>query len=389
MLPSIKVIETLGGASGFSRKTQDDRILLSSESYASTVLSYQVAGGAPRQFFAVDVKATDENLSFRDPKQTSVSIKVSQNYDQNGSQTSSVLPDASGKQALHLQRVVKLDSRGCSAFSLQIGSSDNLAKGSLAVAAPTGQYLIDDSDYVFRASKDKTVEFVFYKKDVSSAADAKIVDYLLERLSRLRKSLKSLCSGHSPYGGVTQFIFTENIPYTALAGNPIYVDHAELAALLSRAKAEAASHDIHQDDTLCVLCHEMSHTFDFRGSTSQVAGYVFDREFFAILKEVYAFQDNGYTINKNFFGDVPPLSSGIYSYDGFLSSLLKKLYLQRTNNWDCIKEVLSSLRAGDQRLSDAEKFVLFIKTLSRKEGADISTQFTQTELKTLTTHFSD
>lgn len=388
-LPAIRSVKDSDEkTSSFLRKDQNNVINLNSERYGDASLNYQITGGVSNQFFVVDIRVAIDNLSFQNSKQLSVSIKADQNYDQNGAQASSVLLDAGSGQSLRLQRIVKLDSRGRSAFSLVVGSDDNLAKGSLTVINPTGKYLVDDSDYVIRFSKDKTVEFVFSKKDIHGTTNDKCVNYLLEKLSKLRKSLVSLCDGYDPYGGVTQFIFTENIPYTALAGDPIYVDHAELAELLLQTKTAMASRTIHQDDTLCVLCHEMSHTFDFSGSGNQVAGYVFDREFFAILKEVYAFQDNGYTISSDFFGAVPPLSSGIYSYDGFLQGLLTKLCLRQPADWIHMKKALTALRSSDPKATDAEKFAAFVKKLSKESGVSVSARFTQVEWKTILGHFS-
>ena len=220
----------------------------------------------------------------------------------------------------------------------------------------------------------------FVASEFKASADKAAVE-----LSKLRKSLLELSSGYEPYANTT-FSFIQGSGYTALAGNPIYVNVEETSGLINN--FSKTDQTIEKNNGLFVLCHEMSHTFDFL-EEGKAAGYCFDRELFATLKALYALHDNGYTISESLLSDSPPLASGIYNYEVLIRRFVDELELLDGGDWQCIADTMSELRNDTELIdgSDKDRFDRFVTVLSEKSGKNIYDIFSESELKTLNMNF--
>ncbi|HOV27759.1 MAG TPA: hypothetical protein PK566_15550 [Pseudobacteroides sp.] len=124
-------------------------------------------------------------------------------------------------------------------------------------------------------------------------------------------------------------------------------------------------------------------------ANTYLLNYNFDKEFFAILKEIYALTMAGYSLDDEFLTVKPSLDSGIYNYEVFLDSILKRLELpQNKKNWQSIKETMHSINNVDLEYSEMEAFEAFIEILSEKSGVDLKSSFSDKAWKTLCNQYN-
>ena len=385
-LDSISIIEAQGqeNFNNFHMANHDDSQILRADVYTTASLAYRIEDGEPFSLYVISVTADVTDAVSQDSKNIEISINVTGENDVNGRFTSSI-PVSSKNGVKTIKRVVKLDKLGQASIAVNVGTSNNKIKGKLEITCPSAILLSNDTDYLTVTNEEQNIQFIFYRKDIyeTTSINNEDLECLIEKLAQLRRSIKDLVGGYEPYNGVTQYVFTENIPYTALAGDPIYINKSELENLFYNLEQANMSTAVHKKDLLRILCHELSHTFD----NHLIASCVFDREFFAIMKELYAFNINGYELQDDFISRSPALSSGIYSYESFLGALLEHMNLLEDNNWSYIKETLLSLKENESGLSNAEKFQRFIGVLSDKSGVNLREKFSESEWQTLVNHF--
>ena len=391
MFPSIiKSEDFYESSENVSVTSHNDFVYVSLNKYSAMSLKYGIEGGEPNQFFVVSIDVNIKNSSSQNNfLHNNISLNVDEAYDLNGKVTSSVPIKTDDDNIFKYKRVIKLDNEGKSSFSICIGKDSDKVKGEVCIMNVTGSYLNDDSDYSVYLSKDKDIQFIFYKNDVSHIASSEI-NFFIEELSVLRKSIKYLVGSHEPYDGITQYIFTESIPYTALAGNPVYINYDETDKFLRDLLESNTHHSIKKNNFLFVLCHEMSHTFDYIESGNKIFGYVFDKEFFATLKAIYSLYVNGYNIDYQFLNSLPDLSSGIYNYESFLNSILKKLkLLESDSNWLPIRETLIFLQTNNLDSNNFTKFNNFFNVLSIKGNFRIQGMFNEKEWNTVLNRYNE
>jgi hypothetical protein len=358
-------------------KHYSDLLEIESFSNADIQLAYRIACGEPNTLYVVSFETNMNRIENTD--RFSLSINTSKEFDPNGEETLSV-PIKMNNDTMKVKRIVKLDNSGESLFYLNMKA----LKGKISLTSPKITLLSDDSDFVVFSSKENDIEMVFFYDDVADMKSIDIQD-LTNDLSILRKSIKEFVGYIEPYNGITQFIFTENIAYTALAGNPIYVNRAELAEVFFDNK----NHDVvKKENTLAILCHEMSHTFDFIDQHNTNVNYLFDKEFFAILKLLFAFYINGYPIDYDFLSNDPPLNSRIFNHECFLRHLAEDLsLLEKPDNWEYIQNVLHKMRSINSEYSKYEMLNAFIEALINECGINIYQNFNEIEWETVLNHY--
>ena len=196
----------------------------------------------------------------------------------------------------------------------------------------------------------------------------------------------TLSDGYNPFDGVSSFVFTEDIEYTALAGDPIYVDCDAVDVLFSGFSEE--SQDISKSDTAFVLVHELSHTFDCLPN-GDFAQYCFDKEFFATLRAISVLKSNEYKIDESFLTNKPKLESGFYNYEVFMWRILSELNLWDTTDWSVINDTINDLRDDTSIVQGSEADVLkaFLNKLSQHSGIDMNAVFTDKEMEVIMNNY--
>lgn len=71
------------------------------------------------------------------------------------------------------------------------------------------------------------------------------------------------------------FVFNENISHSGLSGQIIYINHSEIEDLFSQNIEDTTT----INNFISLLCHEMSHRFDFDTDFKSTFEYCFDKEF--------------------------------------------------------------------------------------------------------------
>ena len=345
----------------------------------------QVRGGKPNQLCVLSLKLDVSKVTFQRTKK--LSILVDDPSDKNGNRVGAKVISDDSKNII-LKRVLMLNDIGELNCLLKIGNSDDVS-GKYNLLAVEVNPIEEDLEYCIYESENSSIRAVFCKSDISeTGVSEKHIQENIEMLSSLRKSLKSFVYEQEPFNGVSTYICTEEMQMTGLAGNPIYINREDVPYLLNTISTDY-NKPLRKDYFITVFCHEMSHTFDGINSEKIKSNYNFDKEFFAILKEIYALTMAGYSLDDEFLTVKPSLDSGIYNYEVFLDSILKRLELpQNKKNWQSIKETMHSINNVDLEYSEMEAFEAFIEILSEKSGVDLKSSFSDKAWKTLCNQYN-
>lgn len=388
----------------FEQQSQESCLLykIESPSRSETYITYRISNGEPYQFYVVSawIKVTD--IEMQKPG-NGISIMVDDPSDYNCAYVfsdtidgSTITNDYEGGWVC-LKRVVKLDDTGCISIRIQTGWSNNKSKGSITIDQISVIPIADDSDYRMMTSEDGKIRMVFRTIDImQSAVDDDKLQKWLDVYSELRSSMKWLVGEVEPYEGTTDYILTEHLAHYGLAGNPIYINVDAVQQDLEKIELDTSKEN---NNIIWGYIHEMGHTFDGVASETLSMRWVFDAEFFATLKCVFSLYDNGYGMgNDSFIGDkivehfegTVQLSTGIYSYEGFLYRLLNIISSTENDGWDALHETFIAFNSMPEDacpVTDSEKFNYFINTLSEKSGIDIQKHLTEKEWSTLMMRF--
>lgn len=381
-------------------------VKINSNHYSEAYITYHITAGEAYQFYVVSAWVKTEDYKLQKNSGYGISIMVDDPSDHNSSyvysdmihkNTDEIPGDDRGW--VKLRRVVKLDSQGKLTFQLRTGWSKNKMKGTVLFDQIKVTPIKEDKKYLLYTSTDGTIRMVFRKADVvrSGISSQKISDWL-DVYAKLRQSMKWLIGNSEPYEGTTDFILTEKLTHYGLAGNPIYINCAEVSNELSKIELDATAD---HNNLLWGLVHEMGHTFDGVASNKLDLRWVFDDEFFATLKCVYSFYDNGYGFGGNSFvgeevylnfSKALSLSSGVYNYEGFMFQLLEIMNtLDSNGGWVALQKTFISFKElpmEDVPKTNIDRFMLFIKLLSENSGLEIEKQFTPKEWKVLINKFT-
>ncbi len=324
---------------------------------------YEISNAQPNQLYSVQLEVTAQE----EPAGQQAEIDLQNTKDINSPYISAGIEKAGGTSFMKKQ-VLKSDDSGQFALKVTYGIS-----GNVVLPDPILKEIENDHDYyVCKEAENMTIVLLEEDRKENGIRKDEIQN-LCRELSDFRNSIQWLCSGYEPYNGVTEILFTEKNQYTALAGNPIYINRDDMD-LFFQEKSDLA---IQKTDGTAILCHEISHTFD-------MDAYCFDKEFFASLKQFYALSDNGYDISYDFFMDSPAVSSGIYNYEAVLRQILENLHLL-DGDWTIIKNALHALQELESAgLSKQELFEAFITELSSQSSCGI---FTEEESAILSEYF--
>lgn len=351
---------------------------------AVNIRKFNIVGGDPYQLCVIRAEIYMADLVFQKSKR--MALYVDDELDINGRWIGEKII-SNDTNTIAVKRVVKLNNEGKLNINLQIGNSQNNATGrwevSLMEVVPIG----DDNDYAVYTSDNQSVEAVFMRDSIADFTQHEQIQKNIELLCVIRDSIKAFVGGKEPYEGTTTYICTELVPYSGLAGNPIYINYGDVDKLLGSLYIEKVTRELKKTDFISVFCHEMSHTFDGINSTNIDAPYNFEKEFFALLKQVYALNDVGFSLDPEYIGAKPSLDTGIYSYEVFLSEIMQFLDLpENDENWQHIKSTMYEFDLAKD-CGVLEAFSTFIDNLSNKSGVDLKNCFGDKAWETLYKRF--
>lgn len=387
----------------FKRNTA---VKINSVDYSESYLTYRISAGKPYQFYVITAWVKTEDFHLQKSSGNGISIMVNDPSDHNSKfvysdmirgDTYEISENDNGW--VQLSCVVKLDSQGKLTFNIRTGCEKNKSKGTVLIDQVKVTPIKKDGNYLFYTSKDGTIRMVFRKMDVESSGitSNKICEWL-DVYSKLRKSMKWLVGDLEPYEGTTDFILTENLSHYGLAGNPIYINSADISKELRKIELDSSSEN---NNILWGFVHEMGHTFDGVASDKMDMRWVFDSEFFATFKCVYSLYSNGYGLGGDVFvgenvylhfSGAMPLSSRVYDYQGFMYQLMEIMNTFDNNGgWEVLHKTFISfneLSVDDIPQTNIDKFILFIRLLSENSGIDIKNQFTKKEWNVLVNKYT-
>lgn len=359
-----------------------ENVEIHAESFSQQEVSYSLSGGEAFQLVSLTVTVDTSKLQSQDADKIYAKILIADSSDINGTYTYEAPYQMADE--IQINRVVKLNAFGETTFSVVFGEKKHFIKGDLIIKQLSAISISKDERYICMQSQDQTVTFVLFREDALEYVET--LKACLEKFSLIRSDLKKMTGGFEPSDDGTCILFTENISYTALAGDPIYINHAEVADLFARMEENQNTKVLAKDDFFTIICHEMSHTFDV-GIVSGGSTYAFDREFFAILKEVVCLKQEGYVLNDSFFEFPTALKEGIYNYESLAYVVTQTIEENCTVPEDAVREIIISLKSEALSLSVPEQFSLFVNVLSDEIGLSTSEIFTSDERETLSTYF--
>ncbi len=357
-----------------------------SDSYTTTSIAYHIANGNPNQFYRITFRIDFSNAEFAS---MNVQIVGAQTLDINYNQVLLCNVEKNEYGIVEIGRVILLDEAGEGSLTVNIGDESHVWKGKVQIAETEISAVEENEEYCIVKSKDETIEFLLCKEDLSAYnIEKENLVNLANQISELRAKLVGFMDGRQPFDGVTRYVFTEHISHTGLAGNPIYINREQMESLFQTLNQAIQKKPVGKQSILFVLCHEMSHTFDFADPVTADCGYTFDREFFATLKAIYALQMGGYDLEKDFLDSEELLEQKTYSDESLMSAMLRILQVdEKPENWKQIGETLCELWNGDESIDSNEKFWRFMLLLQEKSDIDFSQEFSEEEWNTIKEHF--
>lgn len=357
-----------------------------SNSYTTTSISYYVANGNPNQMYRAVFKIDFSQAEFSAMNVQVVGDPIADiNYNQ-------ILPCNVKKNEdgiVEISRVVLLDRAGKGSLTVKLGDESHAWKGKVQIIEAEVCMVEENKEYCVVKSEDETVEFLFCQEDLLTYnIEEENLVILANQISELRANMVRFMNGRQPFDGVTRYVFTEHISHTGLAGNPIYINREQLELLCQTLNQAIKRETVSKNSILFVLCHEMSHTFDFADAVTADCGYTFEREFFATLKAIHALQMCGYDLEKDFLCSEKLLEQKIYNDESMMSATLRILKIdEKPENWKYVDETLCELWNADESSNNNEKFWRFAFRLQEKSGIDFSHEFSEEEWNTIKKHF--
>lgn len=348
---------------------------------SKTDVEYVVTGVTPNNLYDVDMEfSMNKDSRFSQADDIGISVNTDKKYNMNGDYTRSVV-EKTGKYSFRLHHVFLADEKGEYAFKISVGNDDNLFQGEIKLDA-LKVYSAKKSEGLKVLSDDEGVSFVFNKSDYDDSDPIKAnAENYLEKCVDLKKNLIE-------FSGVDNrdvvFVFNENIPCTGLSGQLIYINNSEAGKLF----AEEISDSPDIESFISVLCHEMSHRFDYDSDYENIYEYCFDKEFFTVLRQVYALDKEGYISEYDYLGDKSFLEKNIYNYQDFLKEYLKSVeVLKNQENWQFIKDFISEHHKFNDSLNNMDKVTMMIGETSEKCGCDIAEKIGDKKYDTIVSHF--
>ena len=362
----------------------DGGVTLSLATQAQLSASFRISEGEPNTLCVIRATVDASALRQADGLPPTVLLQATSSRDGNAHVIHTEgSPTATGEYTV--RRLLLLDENGEADFSLSFGKDAQAVQGEVRVSSIRCTPVEQDTDYTVYALDGSTVRFIFLAQDVVTyGISPAIVREMLHRITNLDTALRDLTGHDKLWGTHSDVVFTEAIPYTALAGQPIYVNRAELSYLIPAMNDECAdrTRPLQQSDLTALLSHELSHTYDVAALPNEQARYCFDRELFATLKSVYALEASGFPLAADFLSTSPSLSSGMYSHEVLLSRLLSGIR-QAENGWNAVKTALQTLYSTEPLHSPLEAYFAFTDALRAAGGGAILDTFTPEELALL------
>lgn len=363
-------------------KIQYDKFNFCTKKEDKTTVEYTIADMVPNKLYDIEVNfsMTDESY-FNKQDSIDICINADKTYNLNGERTHSVV-EKINDYSFKLHHVFLSDKNGEYAFKVSVGSDENLFCGEIKLEF-LNICLAELSDGLkVIADNAEGVTFIFNDKDYNDMESIKMnAETYLEKCANLKRNLINFADADNRE---IVFVFNEHIPSTGLSGQLIYINYSELEKLFS----EEITNSPTIESFISVLCHEMSHTFDYDCDFQNIYEYCFDKEFFTILRQFYALTQEGYLIDYDYLGVESYLSNNIYNYQDFLKVYLKSVdVLAKQDNWLIVKEFIVEHQRFNNSLNDIDKVNMLVSETSKKCGYDIVTKIGDKQYKTIISHF--
>ena len=134
----------------------------------------------------------------------------------------------------------------------------------------------------------------------------------------------------------------------------------------------------------------MSHRFDFDTDFKSTFEYCFDKEFFTVLRQIYALSSCGYKISYDYLGDKEYLSNNIYNYQDFLKEYLLSVdVLNQPQNWKFISNVIKNHSSINKHITDYKKVEMLISETSNEARYNIIDKFGKKKYECVLNHFAN
>ncbi len=328
-------------------------------------IRYEIQTDTPNRLVSVEI--VFESMEKSDPEIDQVQLQCEE--DINARYLTPGFVRREGTAQIY-QQVFKTDSDGRCTLNLSA-----TLRGNCLVSDPLLRLVEEDDDYFVYTYQEDICMVIRMEDFLNASLTESDIRVLAERLSNAKAVIWWLCHNHDSMPQRTDIVLSENCRTTALAGDPIYIDRAQMAHILT-----ASDHaGIEKNDGLAILIHEISHTADREE-------YCFDSEFFAALKQFYALQSCGYTISPDFFTRSPTPDSGAYNYEAVLHIMLERMNYTDSAAWTALRDTLNTMH-GDEYLAytAAEKFAFFAELMHQKLGHPL---FSEQEMQFLLMYYS-
>lgn len=370
-------------------QSTDEGIRFTMSAQGTAELSFTAASALPYAVCVLRVVVDASELSYTSVEGKPLPVTVTDPADPN-SRVIATHVTATEEGDLLIRRILRLDADGQATFTVGLGSIASPVRGSGLIRSVSCQPVEADGDYRVFTDQAQTIRFIFAAEDPEALglSEAVIRD-MVARLARCRQSIATL-TGHLPVGSpASTFVFSEVLPCTALAGDPIFVNREELPRLAAAMEREYnnPAEELGKGSATAILCHELSHTFDVAAAPHTLAAYCFDQEFFATLKSIYALQTAGYSLTPDFLSAAPSLESGIYNHEVLLRRFLACYRLQNGQSWDEVSLILQDLAQPPQKEHVYAQYRTFWDMAAARIPSDPSCGFTESELQTLDQYF--
>lgn len=307
-----------------------------------------------------------------------ISVNTDPKLDINGKATQSVMSNG----VIH--HLFLTNNDGKSALTVSVGDDDNRFFGAVKLNKISVCKAFQSKGLKVQKDESSAITFVFSADDYTkSAAIQKNAQAYLEACGRLKQGLSDFTQSD---GGETVFVFTESIDHTGLSGELIYINNADAEKLFGEEISDSPT----IDSSISVFCHEMSHRYDFGESFDELYKYCFDKEFFTLLRQMYALLSCGYEINRDYLEADGNLEKGIYDYREFLRKYLDSVgAFDKADNWDFVKQYLLRNKETDESLTETQKCEMLFEQTSALCERDIKAELSKAELNTIFTHLEN